>query len=133
MLYFHAKNVTLKGPYNTKWRWLMNYLCLAQWRTRVEELKDHDAVGLCCKHDSTWKWIFAGNFWWARSSWLRRLPPIRHGRDRFDYERWVLSRDWFKAKSLCGEGGEPHHDAYYTERNFPQDDYLRWLVDGKTS
>ncbi len=128
VLYFHAKNVTLKGPYGTKWRWAMNLICLTQWRQRVAELGDHDATGFCYKNDKVYRDIFAGNFWWATSAWLRGLPPIGHGRSRFDYERWLLSKSGWRIKDHCGGPGEPVLDSFYAARGHPEDQFLRWLA-----
>jgi hypothetical protein len=76
-LYFHAKGCT-HGPdnHNIKdWRELMEYFLLDQWSKAVEALKTNDTVGV---NNSTWPVPhYSGNFWWARSAYLRHLPNPR--------------------------------------------------------
>jgi hypothetical protein len=128
VLYFHGKNITLKGVCGTKWRWAMTQAVIVNWRNRLDDLRTHDVCGFCLKDDPSYRWIFAGNFWWATSRWIRSLPTPLPDQDRFHYEQWLLSRDGFKAKSLVSEGGSPHLEEFYVRHGNPQDRFLRFMA-----
>ncbi|AMV24187.1 hypothetical protein VT84_07305 [Gemmata sp. SH-PL17] len=87
VLYFHTKNVTGKGLYYTKWRWAMMASVVVPWRERVAELDRYDTIGFCRKGNE----MYAGNFWWARAAWVRRLPVPVPSPDRFRHETWLFS------------------------------------------
>ncbi len=76
ILYFHTKGVSAPhDPVKRQWRQLMNHEVLANWQTTVQELDWFDVVGVNwrnCRPNAH----FCGNFWWARSEWLRMLTPF---------------------------------------------------------
>lgn len=96
-----------KGVWNTKswhpvygssveWRHSMEKSILINWKTCVEILLKHNK-DTCGYGLQTWDghWIYAGNFWWAKSSYIRTLKnPIKMNlKDRFDSERWILYKN----------------------------------------
>jgi hypothetical protein len=79
VLYLHLKGVThLNNPYNKPtedWRHLMQYFNVENWRQCVAKLKDdYDTVGVNFCSDPLPH--YSGNFWWARSSYIRILPAL---------------------------------------------------------
>jgi len=75
ILYFHHK-----GAYsNEHWhRHLLEYWTLTEWKKCVEKLDEgFDVVGyragLNCRTKKQW---VPGNFWWAKSSFIQKLPRI---------------------------------------------------------
>jgi hypothetical protein len=82
VLYFHSKGASHENPHDFSniWRRCMMRHAVTNWRDCVDDLNDgYDAVG------SHWMeppatpaghHIFAGNFWWATSDFLRTLPSI---------------------------------------------------------
>ena len=76
ILYFHTKGVSAPGdPSKRSWRQLMNCEVLTNWREVVPLLDRFDVIGV------NWRNCppiahFCGNFWWARSDWVRSLAPF---------------------------------------------------------
>lgn len=79
VLYIHLKGVThVNNRYNKPtedWRHFMQYFNVENWRQCVAKLEDdHDTVGVNfykCPLPH-----YSGNFWWARSSYIRTLPAL---------------------------------------------------------
>jgi len=86
VMYFHAKGVSRPGANPvTWWRWLMNAHVLSGWKDCLVHLETHDAAGVCL--NSLPGLHFCGNFWWARSAWIRELDDFAEYRD-FRYSGW---------------------------------------------
>jgi len=89
-LYLHSKGISHRNIASTHdWRKCMQYFLVGKWETCLAYLKSHDVVAT----KSHW----LGNFWWATSDHLRRLPdPLSLAGDSTDpnvrlvYESWVL-------------------------------------------
>jgi hypothetical protein len=106
-LYIHTKGVTSASPTYTKWRYAMLDAIVCRWRERVRDLETYDCVG--CFFLDYWP-CFAGNFWWARSDWIRQLPAPQKTSDRFTHERWVIIGPMRapRALSLYATNVEPY-------------------------
>jgi hypothetical protein len=95
ILYFHTKGVSAPEDQNRrKWRNLMNHEVLTNWREHVRRLDEFDVIGV------NWRNCrpiahFSGNFWWARTDWVRSLAP-------FDvyYENPRYPTDWQNSRRL---------------------------------
>jgi hypothetical protein len=97
VFYAHTKGAGNPSRANTFWRRRMTACCAGRWEQAVAALDaGFDAAG---PHWMTawdywecasppWRAWFAGNFWWANLSWLRRLPAPGGG-DRYAAERWI--------------------------------------------
>jgi hypothetical protein len=127
--YVHTKGVTSASPTYTKWRWMMEENIILRWRERAEDLREHDAVG--CALRMEWPGLagewphFAGNWWGARAEYVRRVAEPRISRDRFEYERWLLSaRPLPRVKTLVSAAGQPHLSYYYGRHGQPYRDML---------
>lgn len=73
--YFHTKGASLFGtpshaPANA-WRVYMEYFNIEKWQDCVLALNEHETCGveLQCEESH-----YSGNFWWATSAYVRRLP-----------------------------------------------------------
>lgn len=96
VLYAHTKGASDPSRRNILWRRRMTHYCTAGWERIAAALDTHDCAGphwLTAEQywgepSPPWKAWFAGNFWWANLSWLRRLP-MPGGGDRFAAERWI--------------------------------------------
>lgn len=81
VLYFHSKGATKpsNSPGPTQCRLCMMRACVKNWYQCVRDLDaGSDSVGchwLPGMADGTQN-IWAGNFWWAKASYLRTLPSI---------------------------------------------------------
>jgi hypothetical protein len=83
------------------WRHFLEWGTIDRWKDAIGYLQTNDAVGVNYR-SSPWP-HFSGNFWWARSTYIRELVPPS-GRDmsavrdvdvdaetaeRLKYERWL--------------------------------------------
>lgn len=82
--YWHTKGATHPDdPAIADWRRYMMYFFLRGPSTQ------HDLTGVNWTEDpQKGKW-FAGNFWWASSEHIRKLPEPKPDRDRMIWEFWV--------------------------------------------
>lgn len=82
--YIHVKGVTHDpessyGQGSARWRRCGMRHCVENWRQCVMDLQVVEAVGPHWLTRQGWdhsQHYFAGNFWWARSNYLRTLPSI---------------------------------------------------------
>ena len=95
-LYIHTKGVAnpLWGHvkksdiYARDWRNLLEYFTVLKWQNCVELLQDKDCVGI--NYKTHLGKHFSGNFWWSKSSYIRKLPKPVPECDRFVYEKWLF-------------------------------------------
>lgn len=80
--YFHAKGCThpLNDALRTPWRRCMNRHVIHNWRLCVEAIESGSEAAGCHwmipPATPSGQFIFGGNFWWAKASFLRTLPSI---------------------------------------------------------
>jgi hypothetical protein len=110
VLYFHTKGVGTPGDVvKQDWRRLMNRFVIDRWRANAALLRDgHDAVGvnwLDCPPVSH----FPGNFWMARTAFLRELEPFpRYYRNpRHDCRGHEVNQQRLAAEFWIGSGPRP--------------------------
>ena len=112
--YIHSKGITahLKEELTRQsmyalWRQFLDWGVIENWKACVDALKSHDIAGVNfyeypSKH-------FSGNFWWAKSDYIKRLPDpstlnwwknikketsdswLKNVSDRFRDEQWPCS------------------------------------------
>lgn len=92
VLYAHTKGAHNSNGYQDIWRQSMTARLVGGWLHCVDLLSEHDTVGchwtLPEQRLADTAPCFAGNFWWARASYLRSLPEVGMA-DRGDAERWL--------------------------------------------
>lgn len=93
--YLHTKGATTAvfvPPWNPKdknpaayWKEYMEYFIVERWRDCVEHLRDHDMVG------TEWRTVpsphYSGNFWWANSEYIKRLPDAKQYMEQYRWDR----------------------------------------------
>jgi hypothetical protein len=94
--YIHSKSITSISKQTNRWRKVLEYGVIEKWNDNIQSLENgYDASGIL--------WLgnhFSGNFWWAKSSYLKRLPrPVLEKWDccpadnfwntRVRYEFWI--------------------------------------------
>lgn len=101
--YFHTKGASLDGTPNEEpgnaWRLYMEYFNLERWEDCVEILKEYETCGVEHRVD----YLYDGNFWWARSDYIKKLPNgyeywEQHKDDRHVAERYLCLA---RPKSYC--------------------------------
>lgn len=98
VLYAHTKGAHDVTEWNATWRRSMTRRVVGNWRRCVRLLGEgHDTVGCHWltpeRHHEPPVYVvpspfYGGNFWWATTSYLRRLPPVPQSR-RHDAEKWI--------------------------------------------
>ena len=116
VFYVHTKGVRYKQEWECfrpvcEWRWAMNFFNLGRWRRCWKGLHKRDVCGIL------WRWSgrgfpgndfpedfdldnakhFAGNFWWARNDYIRRLPVP-------DYQSRGMGEFWIGLKNPRVQG-----------------------------
>ena len=93
VFYAHTKGAWSNSELARQWRVSMTHDTVTRWRECVTALDTVDAAGPFwlkswepehVNHES----FFAGNFWWARSDYIRRLKPVEED-NRYQAEGWV--------------------------------------------
>lgn len=123
--YFHTKGITYQALKTNDrkfcafkrnieaWRKMMEYFLFEQWQVAVNALtQGYDTYG-CYRLPPPPRpyYLYAGNFWWARSEYVRRLPEFdfsRIAQDRFFAEEWL-----YKAKPRDFSAFDTMADLYY--------------------
>jgi len=101
--YHHTKGVSWCKRDNIKWRQAMQWYCIENWEKCIEYLKDVDACGAFLRIDKRWNPHFAGNFFWAKSEYLKTLPRITDQSLRVNAELWINSNNNMTAVNFTGE------------------------------
>jgi hypothetical protein len=97
VLYHHIKGVTKPGdPLWDAWRGCMERACVWNWR-QCHDLLSHGYDSVGCHWLTPERFpgtvtspFWGGNFWWARSDYLARLPGLAADRweNRYEAESW---------------------------------------------
>lgn len=112
VLYFHAKGCTHpEGDYvRTRWRGCMQKTVVNNWRQCVADLDGgYEAVGVHYMFPPATpagQFIFAGNFWWSKASFLRTLPSIM-ARDRIKGSGVDSIDSRYESEVWIGNGTRP--------------------------
>jgi hypothetical protein len=109
VLYFHSKGATHPPGHDmsTRWRDCMMRNAVANWRTCVADLDaGYEAVGshwMTGAQTPPGQSIFAGNFWWSKSSFLKTLPSI-YERDRIKVSGISALESRYESEVWIGNG-----------------------------
>lgn len=146
--YFHTKGISYYAGERTDrhflalrrnieaWRHMMEYFLFYKWQVAVNVLDEgYDTYG-CYRLPPYPKkyYLYAGNFWWVRSDYVRRLPPFpgqRIATDRFIAEEWLYKAGPmdFSAFDTMADLYFVHMDeALYSAKRLPLGRWLRFVV-----
>ena len=108
ILYYHTKGITSiqtheqhLGSLDYKniesWRHVMEYFNIEQWKDSIANLRSDeiiDTTGCLYVGESgyPYQFFYAGNFWWAKSSYINKLPDMKKRDNRMGCELWIGSR-----------------------------------------
>jgi hypothetical protein len=99
-LYFHTKGSSANLQKHIKlnqrsWRRYMEYFNIDRWKINLDILETYDTSGasLVFANEKWYKTHYAGNFWWANSSYIRNISDINDvdSKGRYKAEMWILS------------------------------------------
>jgi len=95
VFYIHTKGVSYLDGRGDYWRQYMMYYNVHKWKDCVAKLRDgHETCGVkLLEAKSHHPKHYSGNFWWATSEYIKRLPKVTelNQQDRFQAEFWVCS------------------------------------------
>jgi SAM-dependent methyltransferase len=118
VLYLHSKGVSSPGDeMKARWRRLMMRELVEGWEERMPELAHHDAIGV------NWRDMppishFSGNFWYASTSYLRRLADFATYYANPRYQVWdAISDARLGCEFWIGSGDLPPHVLSLVCRN----------------
>ena len=117
IFYAHTKGAWSNSELARQWRVSMTYDTVTRWQECVKALTMVEAAGPYwlkswepehVDHD----FFFAGNFWWARSDYIRTLSPVSVS-NRYQAEGWIgLNKPTVKnmrdGYSFWGNFWQPH-------------------------
>ena len=125
VLYLHTKGVSKPGFQNVvDWVNYLSYFNINKWNDRISDLELNDCSGVnffgnpndINEHPSTWGYgkapqHYSGNFWWSKSSHIKKLPnPINWLPDQ-NYFRWrVMAEMW-----LCQLNDGKYYNAFSSD------------------
>lgn len=104
-LYVHSKGVVSASASVANWREILNHYHITEWPTAIKLLEDYQVLGVADAH--TRGEIVSGNFFWARSDYIKTLQePLNtttYVTDenmypsgyayRYGFEKWILSNN----------------------------------------
>ena len=141
LLYFHLKGVN-GNPYARDWRRFMEYWNIDHWRDCVARLEEgYETVGVNHAIGTDYWEHYSGNFWWAKSSYIKKLDRLIDPEKyplgtkskymgwvlpseylRFEHEAWLMSEHprWFEIANSPGK-----HNTYWHYRfRYPPSEYM---------
>lgn len=107
-LYLHTKGVTKPGHAGVK-DWVEYMLYFALLPVCVALLESHDTVGVNLQEAPVLH--YSGNFWWARSSYLRSLAPCPYAHYNSP-EFWLTEGRKGRYASLWTSGVNHYNERY---------------------
>lgn len=111
ILYEHQKGSThpVGHELSTRWRRCMQRHLVTNWRQCVRDLETVESVGCHWMEPPATpatQYIWAGNFWWARNSFLKTLPSIME-RARLKESGIDALESRYEAEVWIGNGPRP--------------------------
>ncbi len=123
--YGHTKGITKIGTWceENVWDWLeyLLYFNFEQWRTAVEVLNgswNTYGVNLRLQPETH----YSGNFWWAKSSYLKTLP-LEIGSEYLDSEMWIGRSGYFKGYNAF-ESYVNHYSQSYKRVQYENESWI---------
>ena len=122
ILYIHTKGVhsgyNRRQKYTIKandWRHLMEYFVIENWEKCVVSIENgYDVCGINWRLAEFFNEMlghFSGNFWWAKSFYIKSLPEVKRSKYRGEQEFWIGRGE----PNVCCmyESGINHYRTYY--------------------
>ena len=119
-LYIHTKGVTRNESSVAGWRKYMTYFNVERWRDAVLLLDEYSAIGVDYQEADNFMgkvgW-FAGNFWWTKSSHVKKLVDPGSYNDRLCAEFWLGTVDKDNFFTVW-QSNNNHYQNYYPESSY---------------
>jgi hypothetical protein len=109
-LYLHTKGVTKPGHEGVR-DWVEYMLYFALHPVCLALLGSHDTVGVNLQEELAPVLHYSGNFWWARSSYLRTLAPCPYAHYNSP-EFWLTENKTGSYACLWASGLDHYRDRF---------------------
>jgi hypothetical protein len=121
ILYIHTKGASKQNLENVvSWRHLMNYFNIEKYKNifKIFEKTDYNTYGVLLGTAGKWK-LYSGNFWWAKSSYLKTIKMDGVRKNRFNAEVDYIQNgiDW-KPYSSYNREGENHYSILFKREEY---------------
>lgn len=121
ILYIHTKGASKQDSENvTSWRHLMNYFNIEKVKNifKIFEKTGYNTYGVLLGTAGKWK-LYSGNFWWAKSSYLKTIKMDGVRKNRFNAEVDYIQNgvDW-KPYSSYNREGENHYSILFKREEY---------------
>jgi hypothetical protein len=121
ILYIHTKGASKQNLENVvSWRHLMNYFNIEKVKNifKIFEKTDYNTYGVLLGTAGKWK-LYSGNFWWAKSSYLKTIKMDGVRKNRFNAEVDYIQNgiDW-KPYSSYNREGENHYSILFKREEY---------------
>jgi hypothetical protein len=121
ILYLHTKGASKQDLENViSWRHLMNYFNIEKVKNifKLFEKTDYNTYGVLLGNVGKWK-LYSGNFWWAKSSYLKTIKMDEVRKNRFNAEVDYIQNgiDW-KPYSSYNREGENHYSILFKREEY---------------
>jgi hypothetical protein len=121
VFYVHSKGVFRDTPFTRDWRKYMEHFVIERHKDCIDTLEEYDICGV------NWQSLpwphYSGNFWWARSEYVRKLRAPDRGSSvfriqdqRHQCERWIGSGVPVRAACLYRSGLDHYFEPFPCER-----------------
>jgi len=119
---FHLENLDYKNI--ESWRHIMEYFNIELWKECVEAVSQDDIDTAGCLYvdwqGNPFKYFYAGNFWWSKTTHLSQLPDMKERDNRMGCELWIGSIPHNWVNFYQSEGGIIYHE-YFDPKNYRKD------------
>jgi hypothetical protein len=121
VLYIHTKGASKQDLENVvSWRHLMNYFNIEKVKNifKIFEKTDYNTYGVLLGTAGKWK-LYSGNFWWAKTSYLKTIKMDGVRKNRFNAEVDYVQNgvDW-KPYSSYNREGENHYSILFKREEY---------------
>ena len=135
IFYIHTKGVSHNSGEGEDgnqrdWRKLMEHYIIDRWKTCIDELEKNDVAGInwhlgegymkaSARNAGGTKVTphFSGNFWWATTDYIKRLPILFPLNSKYKCEFWI-GKAFPKVAELWHTGIHHHIETY------PESEYI---------
>ena len=139
VLYFHTKGATRDELCVQSWRLMMEYFVIDKWEECIKYLDTYTSVGVqMCRvgpsiypdgtiQEENPTIVYAGNFWWANSSYINTLRTKYLDDDcRYAVEKWIGDSDISNPKDLYTHPDFDRDPMSYNYANYhKEDEYIK--------
>jgi hypothetical protein len=146
--YAHLKGLSRPDPTDkmaSDWRHMLSYFIIEKWKDNIDLLSQGYETSSINWTDAPWP-HYSGNFWWARSNYIRRLskiqdpstiafgsvsrylpqlPPVvlDSGNYRYEHEAWIGSNKPRHAELFASPGRTDQ--SYHYRFEYPPTNYRK--------